>query len=161
MMNQFKYEHFYTIGFLNSFYPLSIPFKNYLYKVLVRNQFKKGDFIAKEGEICDKLYIINKGLVRGYFDYNNNQITTWISLENQIVTSISGFFRNKPALENIQCVEETYTESLSYKDMHYALENFSEMSHLNRILMEFYYVSAERRSLMARKPSAINRYNFF
>ena len=51
--------------------------------------------------------------MRGYFDYNHKEITIWVSLENEIVTSISGFFKNDPVLENIQCIEDTYTESLS------------------------------------------------
>ena len=161
MMQQRKNHHFYSIGLLNSFHPLSAPFKNYLSKVLVHSHFEKGDFIAKKGDICDRIHIVRKGLVRGYFDYNKNEITTWVSIENEMVTSISGFFRNEPALENIQCLEDTYTESLSYEDMHDALQKFQEMSQLNRILMERYYVSAEHRSFMARIPSAIDRYKYF
>jgi len=161
MIHQSKKHQFYGIALLNSIHPLSTPFKNYLSKVLVRNHFSKGDFIAKKGEICDKIHIIRKGLVRGYFDYDKNEITTWVSMENELITSISGFFRNEPALENIQCLENTYTESLSYVDMHDALQNFQEMSELNRILMERYYVAAEHRSFMARIPSAIDRYKYF
>jgi len=161
MKYQRKNHHFYSIGLLNSFHPLSTPFKNYLSKVLIHSHFAKGDYITKKGEICDRIHIVRKGLVRGYFDYNKNEITTWVSMENEMVTSISGFFRNEPALENIQCLEDTYTESLSYEDMHDALQKFQEMAQLNRILMERYYVSAEHRSFMARIPSAIDRYKYF
>lgn len=111
--------------------------------------------------MCDRIHIIRKGLVRGYFDYNHKEITIWVSLENEIVTSISGFFKNDPVLENIQCIEDTYTESLSYSDMHYALQKYQEMSQLYRILMEQYYVSAEQRFFMARIPSALDRYKYF
>jgi len=161
MTHHNKKNQFYSIGLLNSIYPLSTPFKNYLSKVLVRSHFLKGDFIAKKGEICDKIHIIRKGLVRGYFDYDKNEITTWVSMEDELITSISGFFRNEPALENIQCLEGTYTESLSYEDMHEALQKFPEMSQLNRILMEKYYVASEHRSFMARIPTAIDRYKYF
>lgn len=76
----------------------------------------------------------------GFFNYEKKEITTWVSVDSEMVTSISGYFKNGPALENMQCLEETYTESLSYDDMHYAFENFKDMVLLNRILMEDYYL---------------------
>ncbi|WP_372756743.1 Crp/Fnr family transcriptional regulator [Mariniflexile sp.] len=156
-----KYNHLFSIVFLNSISPLSKSLNKYFSKSLVSKRYKKGDYIVKSGEFCDRIHIIRKGLVRGYFDFNNKEITTWVSVDNEMVTSISGYFKQEPAIENIQCLEDTYTESLSYADMHYALENFKEMSRLNRILMEQYYLSAEYRSFMARIPAAKDRYEYF
>ncbi len=156
-----KYNHFFTIAFLNSIYPLSKPLNKFFSSVLISSKYKKGDYIVKKGEACDRIHIIRQGLVRGYFDHNNTEITTWVSVDNTLVTSISGYFKNAPALENIQCLEDTFTESLSFKDMHYALKNFSEMSHLNRILMEDYYLHAEYRAFMARIPTAKDRYEYY
>ena len=100
-------------------------------------------------------------MVRGYFNYNDNDITTWISIDNEMVTSISGFFKNEPGLENIQCLEDTFTESLSYEDMHFALKHFKEMSELYRVIMQRYYLSSENRSFMARIPNARDRFEYF
>ena len=78
-----------------------------------------------------------------------------------MVTSISGYFKNKPAIENIQCLEDTYTASLSFQDMHYAINNFKEMNHLSRIVFQEYYLQSEYRSFMARIPAAKDRYEYF
>jgi len=99
--------------------------------------------------------------VRGYFNHNNKEITTWVSVDNELVTSISGYFKKEPASENIQCLEDTFTESLSFQNMHFALQNFKEMNHLNRILMEHYYLDAEYRAFMARIPTAKDRYEYY
>lgn len=156
-----KYNHLFTIVFLNSIYPLSKALNNYLSSVLVVSQFKKGDYIVKAGEFCDRVHIIRKGLIRGYFGHKGKEITTWVSVDNEMVTSISGYFKKQPAMENIECLEDTYTESLSYANMHFALENFKEMAQLNRILLEQYYLQAEYRAFMARIPTAIDRYKYY
>lgn len=156
-----KNNNLYSIVFLNSIYPLSKSLNKYLSKVLVCSYYKKGDYIVRSGDVCDRIHIIRKGLVRGFFNYNDSEITTWVSVDNELITSISGYFKNEPAIENIQCLEDTYTESLRYADMHFALDNFKEMANLNRILMEQYYLNAEYRAFMARIPAAKDRYEYF
>lgn len=156
-----KYNHFFSIVLLNSIYPLSKSLNKFLSNALVFSQYKKGDYIVKSGDFCDRIHIIRKGLIRGYFYHNDKEITTWVSVDNELVTSISGYFKKEPALENIQCLEDTFTESLSFNDMHFALQNFKEMNHLNRILLEHYYLHAEYRAFMARIPSTKDRYEYF
>lgn len=156
-----KYNHFFTIIFLNSIYPLSKSLNKFLSNAIKSSHYKKGEYIVRKGEICDRIHVIRKGLIRGYFDFNDKEITTWVSVDSEMVTSISGYFKNEPALENIQCLEDTFTESLSYKDMHFAFHNFEDMSHLNRILMEHYYLHAEYRAFMARIPTAKDRFEYF
>lgn len=160
-MHSTKYNHFFTIALLNSIYPLSKSLNKYLASKLVLNHYKKGDFIVKSGGFCDRVHVIRQGLIRGYFNHNGNEITTWVSVDNELVTSISGYFKKEPAAESIQCLEETFTESLSYDNMHFAFQNFKEMNDLNRILMEHYYVHAEYRAFMARIPTAKDRYEYF
>ncbi|PKQ46128.1 Crp/Fnr family transcriptional regulator [Confluentibacter flavum] len=156
-----KYNHFFSIVLLNSIHPLSKSLNKFLSNTLILSQYKKGDYIVKSGDFCDRVHIIRKGLVRGYFNHNDKEITTWVSVDNELVTSISGYFKKATALENIQCLEDTFTESLSFNDMHFALQNFKEMNHLNRILMEYYYLHAEYRAFMARIPSTKYRYEYF
>ncbi|MFD0991329.1 Crp/Fnr family transcriptional regulator [Mariniflexile jejuense] len=160
-MNTTKYNNLFSIVLLNSIYPLSKSLNKFLSNVLVSSHFKKGDFIVKSGEICNRIHLVRKGLVRGYFDYKNKEITTWVSVDNEMVTSITGYFKRETSIENIQCLEDTYTESISYEDMHFALQNFKDMNTLNRILMEQYYLHAEYRAFMARIPKAKDRYDHF
>jgi len=160
-MTNTKYNHFLTIALLNSIHPLSKSLNKYVSSTLVFNHYKKGEYIVKKGGFCDRIFIIRKGLVRGYFTHDDKEITTWVSIDNELVTSISGYFKKEPAVESIQCLEDTFTESLSYDNMHFAFHNFKEMNDLYRILMEHYYLHAEYRAFMARIPSTKDRYNYF
>ncbi|WP_027138841.1 Crp/Fnr family transcriptional regulator [Gaetbulibacter saemankumensis] len=156
-----KNNNLFSIVLLNSIYPLSKSLNKFLSQSIISTQYKKGEFIVKNGEYCNRLHLIRKGLIRGFFYFDDKEITTWVSVDNEMVTSISGYFKKVPALENIQCLEDTYTESISYEDMHYALEHFKEMAHLNRILMEQYYLHSEYRAFMTRIPRARDRYDYF
>ncbi|WP_198439786.1 Crp/Fnr family transcriptional regulator [Pareuzebyella sediminis] len=135
--------------------------RSFLSKNIKSCHFQKNELIVKAGEKCERLYLIKEGLVRGYFYNGKEEITTWMDSENEIFTSITGFFSNKPAMENIQCLEDTYCDYLDYKDYKYCLGHFSEMNHISRIMLEEYYRLSEQRVLLARIPSAINRLDYF
>jgi CRP-like cAMP-binding protein len=156
-----NYNSIFSIFLLNSIHPLSTQEKQYISSKMSFHYFNKGDYIVKSGEICDQLYIIRSGMVRGYFKYNKEEITTWVSSDNDLITSISGYFAQEPAKENLQCIEETYVESVSYQDMFYAINNFPAFEKINRILMEQYYLDAENRAFIARIPKAKDRYEHF
>ena len=100
-------------------------------------------------------------MVRGYFISDASEITTWIDSENEVFTSITGFFRNQKSEEYIQSLENTYCDYLKYEDYKYCLNHFPEMRHINRILLEEYYILAEQRVYLARIPNARKRLEFF
>lgn len=64
------------------------------------------DFFAKEGKICNRLSLINSGLLRIYALADGKEITQWISTPGYFVTEISGFFFNQPSRWNIQALGE-------------------------------------------------------
>lgn len=154
-------KNLFIVLFLNSIYPLSPSLKEYLIKNIKSCTFQKNEHISKAGEICNRLYLIKKGMVRGYFLSDSTEITTWIDTENEVFTSITGFFRNQQTEEYIQSLETTYCDYLEYDDYKYCLNHFPEMRHINRILLEDYYILAELRVYLARIPNARKRLSFF
>lgn len=147
--------------FLNSIHPLSPGLRSFLMERTKSCSFQKKELIIRAGDVCNRLYLIKKGIVRGYFLSDGMEITTWVDSENEVFTSITGFFRNEPSEENIQSLENTHCEYLEYEDYQYCLEHFSEMRLINRMLMEEYYVMAERRVYLARIPNARKRLDYF
>ncbi|PQV49468.1 CRP-like cAMP-binding protein [Jejuia pallidilutea] len=157
----FKNNNLFTIVLLNSIQPLSESLNKFLSSSLKSQHFKKNEILVNEGEVCKYIYVIRKGLIRGFFNYKKKQITNWVSVDGEMVTSISGYFKNEPAQENIQCLEDTYAECISYEDFHFALKNFKEMEALSRIILEKYYLFAEYRAFASRIPSSKGRYEYF
>lgn len=156
-----KTNHLYTVDLLNSILPISSDLIEYLHEKMKFTKYKKGEHICNSGEYCDKLFVLQKGLVRGYFSSGGKEITTWISCDHELVTSISGFFDRKASRENIQCLEDTSAEYLLYDDLKYSMEIFPEMGTIYRILLEQYYIHAEDRAFLARIPGASERFRYF
>ncbi|MCK0159272.1 hypothetical protein [Allomuricauda sp. F6463D] len=100
-------------------------------------------------------------MVRGFFVSDSLEITTWIDVENEIFSSITGFFRNEESLENMQSLEKTYCDYLEYEDFKFCWDNFSEMRDIIQFLLEEYYILAEQRVYLARIPNAGKRLDYF
>ena len=126
-----------------------------------RKSFSKGDVFIKSGEVCDSFYFLNHGLVRAFFDHDDIEITTWVTNENSLITSVQGFFSQSPALENIQCLEHCEFECYHYDDLNYALRIFPEINMAYRKTLEAYYSTSEIRSYLGRIPNAKDRFEFF
>jgi CRP-like cAMP-binding protein len=126
-----------------------------------KTSVKKGKHLLKSGEICNYTYLVIKGAMRGYIKDGAKEITTWITSENELVTSIRGFHQHIPSLENIQAIEDCDLVGYHYNDLQYLYTNFIEMNIVGRKLLEHYYSEAEERAYICRLPKASSKYERF
>ena len=151
-------------GFIELFkaiHPLSSELKNFIIEKTQLASFKKGAIICRENSNCHKLMYIKKGVVRGYFNYGGKEITTWISFDHEVFTSISGYFSNEPCKENIQAIDDTIVEYISQEDFKMCFTIYNESNIVYKRLLEQYYRSAEERAFLARIPVAKDRYEYY
>ena len=69
--------------------------------------FKKGDFLVREGKICDKCYFILKGCLRQFKIVNGEERTTDFFIEGDPVVLYASYLNGKPAECTIQCIENS------------------------------------------------------
>jgi hypothetical protein len=155
------HNNLFIVIYLNEILPLSAGLKTFLAANIKSTVLAKGEFICRIGEVNRNIFVIKKGLVRGFFLSDSHDVTTWISWDNELFTSINSFFRNQQDVENIQAIEETHCVYLKYEDLNYCFKHFPETKDLHRILMEEYYFQAENRAYLARIPNAENRWHHF
>jgi len=155
---KFKANSF--LHYVSNICPLSTEFVNEILEMLKYKRVEKGAHLLLQGKVCENLYYIKSGLIRAYTEDGDKNITTWISCEEQLVTSIYGFYRQKPSKENIQVMENCKLEYITYNDMRKLLGKYKEMNLINRTLLEKYYMDAEERAFLARLPNASLRYQF-
>lgn len=146
---------------LNHFYPLDQGVVQYIKKHIVPCTFRKGKLILKAGELCNYIYFINKGAVRGFVREGQKDITTWITVEGELVSSIYSIDTQTPAYENMQALEECEMLSLSYANLNELYERFPEFNIVSRKLLQKYYRDAEGRAFVARLTNAENKYKHF
>jgi CRP-like cAMP-binding protein len=149
------------VSFIKKVYPISDEIINYIDKSTFKFSVGKGKHLVKSGELCNYVYLVQKGLLRGYVKEGTKEITTWITNENQLVTSIRGFHKQIPSIKNIQAIEDCELIGMHYDDLQYLYDHFLEMNIVGRKLMEQYYGEAEERAFISRLPKAAAKYSRF
>ncbi len=149
------------IDVLDYFHPVSEGVKDYLGKHTYACSFRRGKLLLKAGEICEHIYFIKKGAVRGYIKEGKKDITTWITAENEVVSSISALDVRVPAVENMQAIENCELLAITYDDFQNLYIKFPEFNIVARKVLQKYYQDAEERAFIARLTNAENKYRLF
>ena len=148
------------ISMLDAVKPLSTHVQHFLEKKLKNEFFTKKSMIVQPETVNKKIYFIEKGIVRAYFIENGKEHTTWFFKEADIIISVISFFSQKPSNEYIEALEDCMMWSISYTDLQFLYENFSEFNYIGRVLTEKYYCLSEIRNYNIRMKSVNERYLF-
>lgn len=146
---------------LEHFHPLSPGIKDYLSRHIVTCKVLKRKLLLREGETCQHVYFIRKGAIRGFFREGGKDITTWITIENEIVSSISTWEQPQPVTENIQALEDAELYMMTLVELKEMFNRFPEFNIVVRKLLQQYYADAESRAYIARLTKAENKYRYF
>jgi CRP-like cAMP-binding protein len=99
--------------------------------VFKRDELLKGDFLYRQGEICQHIFYIEKGIVRAfYYTESGKEITQWFFAENGFLTAVDSFYNHKPTRTNCELLEDSVIYSLKYTDMETMLNENHEMAKL-------------------------------
>lgn len=86
--------------------------------------------LLEEGEISKKLFIIEKGCIRVWFNNNGKDLTTQFFFENQSVASIESFMKKKPSPVVIETIEPSIVWWIQKSDLDKILEEIKEIPEL-------------------------------
>ncbi len=142
-------------------HPLSPEIGKYLAEHIDQVEVKAGDLLQESGKPSLYIYFIIKGAVRGFIKDNKKDISTWISADGELVTSISGIDGHSNALENIQAVENCRMLRVSTAAVQELYTIHPAFNTTVRKILQLYYLDAERRAFVVRLSSAENKYLFF
>ncbi len=78
--------------------------------------------LLNEGETSKKLFIIEKGCIRVWFNNNGKDITTQFFFENNMVASIESFRKSTPSQVTIETIEPCFVWWIFKKDLDSILE---------------------------------------
>lgn len=129
-----------------------------LESVLVPMKFAKGEIVLAEGDICQNIYWIVKGLVRQYYYKNNKELTEYMAAENTIMMSIESLFKEKPTMQIIQALEPTLIYALPKAELEAVAMRSVNIQILYRKILEESLIISQQRADMLRFESAQDRY---
>ena len=77
---------------------------------------KANEFFLQEGEVCNYIGFVTKGILRAYiFDDFANEITTEFYPEGSLIISFDSFNNQIPSKENIRAVEDSELMVISFE----------------------------------------------
>ncbi len=140
------------------YHRLSEPALKSMSAVLQKIELTKGSFLIMEGKICQHIYFLEKGCLRGFYNQDGKEITYWFGFENNFVTSFFSFITRKPCVEYIQLMEDCTLSAISYEDLQKLYDAHPDIERFGRIINERYYVMLEERFVGNHFKEARERY---
>ena len=129
-----------------------------LESVLVPMKYAKGEKILNEGDTCEHIYWIVKGLVRQFYFKNNKELTEYMATENTICMSIESLFHETPSHQIIQALEPTILFEIPMRELETAAIKSVNIQMLYRKILEESLIISQQRADMLRFESAQDRY---
>lgn len=149
------------IGLFNTITPMSEGLENYLRSILRAKLVKRKEILLREGEVNRHIYYIEKGLVRGYYAGDGEEINAWFQKEGDIFISVHSFFQQRASHEFIQAVEDCVIWGISHEQLDYAYLHFPEFNFHARIILQKYYSLSEERNYILRRSTMSRRYEYY
>lgn len=122
-------------------------------------ELPKGSYIFKEGETANEYYLLEKGIVRAFvLDYNNNEITTELFTDNEIVIVPASLFQRQPSQETVQTITDCVLWKIDFQDFQNLFTSHPGFSEWGRLWFTFQLFSLKQKSLDMVTQTALNRY---
>jgi len=108
------------------------------------NYFNRIEVAAKttlleEGEISKKLFVIEKGCIRVWFNHNGKDLTSQFFFENQSVSSIESFMKKFPSPVFIETIESSILWWIHKEDVDTIIEEIKEIPELRDRLINMLF----------------------
>ncbi len=119
----------------------------------------KNDFFLEEGQICNYIGFVNKGVLIYFKSMDNgNEITTDFAFEGDWVTINQSRLNNTPSLINIKAIEDVELLVIKQQDLNDLYTRIPKTERLGRILIEQAYLKIVQQSVDLQVFTATERY---
>lgn len=77
-----------------------------LREITTEKEYRKGDFLFREGKTNNNIYFIGQGIARAFVYHEHREVTFWFAQEGDPLLSIQSYVDNLPGYENIELLED-------------------------------------------------------
>jgi CRP/FNR family transcriptional regulator, anaerobic regulatory protein len=113
---------------------------------LTRRFLKKGEYLLREGQVCEHVSFVTKGYLRVYSMINDEEISNYFFFENNYATDYASFLTRKPSHTSIIAMEEVEVLQLNYNNMQMLYEKVPSWQKYGRLMAENVFLIAEGRA---------------
>ena len=132
-----------------------------LESILRPMKFAKNEKILNEGETCENIYWVGKGLVRQFYYKNGKELTEHMAVENSIIMCIESLFKEEPTRLQIMALEPTVVYAMPRKLLEQVAMKSVNIQILYRKILEESLIDSQIYADMLRFETAQDRYSKF
>jgi CRP-like cAMP-binding protein len=92
--------------------------------------------LLNEGDISKKLFLIEKGCIRVWYNNNGKDLTTQFFFENNMVSSIESFRKETPSPTTIETIEPSVLWWIHKKDVDRIIEEIKDVPLLRDMFID-------------------------
>jgi len=119
--NKFQIDDDKWNEYINCFNQIEVPAKTVL---------------LNEGKVPKKMFLIEKGCIRVWFNNNGKDVTSQFFFENETVGSIESFRKNIPSPTTIETIEPSALWWIHKNDLDRIVEEIKEIPHLRDMFID-------------------------
>lgn len=155
--------------FIQKYIPLNENEWEFFKTKLSIKEFKKGENILRQGEVCKELYFIAKGLARGYIIDESGKDFTWCiyfndlnsKMTNLYVTDYASFLYQESSDLFIEALEDTVLVTYAFEDLKFMYEKMEKAEKIGRIMAELAYTYLHKKIINHQTKNANERFEEF
>jgi CRP/FNR family transcriptional regulator, anaerobic regulatory protein len=121
-------------------------------------QLKKGQFFLREGEVCDFVAYVNRGLVRLYYLEKDKEHIRQFLFEDTFVTEYASYVSRKPTLYNIDALEDTELFIFSYGKLNQLYDRNPQLLKFGKLMADRSAVHLANQLTASLRQKAEDRY---
>jgi len=129
-----------------------------LASILVPIKIAKGELLFNEGQVCNAMYFVDRGMVRQFYYKNGKDVTEHFSYEGRIVFCIESFLKQEPSRLFVETLENSFLYAIPYEDLHVMMSHNSEIQMLYQKILEHALISSQEHADSQRFENAAERY---
>ena len=108
--------------------------------------YQKGELILKDGEVCDKIFFLNKGFVRMfYIDNNGNEINYRFTDSGNFFVDFKSFLTKKPSHFYWEAMHKAEVITTSYQVVQEIYKTSNTWNLFGRLMAEQVYLQLNER----------------
>lgn len=132
--------------------------KDALASIISVKEFKKGDYLLKQDEVCKSSYHILNGVARKFYLSEGKEITTELFFEDDLAVSLQSYTLQQPSHEFIQAIENVTASVTNYQQFQKAKDENRGLLELDLMMTEYYSMWLEQRLFQFHSLDATQRY---
>lgn len=148
------------LKYIHSLTPFSGQSWELLKPALIKTQFKKNEFLLREGAACQSLFYIISGFCKSYYVIDGTTKNTGFFFENDIVTNISSFGTGEKSLYNIIAGEPLTAIMFDKQKLFEAAKQSREIEALGRNCIRLFASKQDEFSTLFKLYSAQERLKY-